>query len=233
MVCIKPPDWGGVVFFVLLAELRPPSLVAVSIMRLKPIIALAMSLGVAAASAATPGVPEIVDITAGISFVQYTIGTQGTYSSSLGNGSIDAPDKLFWVNERNYGGLKSYYIEFDPGVPTTVFATIDFGSAVQHVYSSYDDLVNSQANYGNLNLTYDFVPHTGPELSSDCPSTPMAGMGECIWVSGNTVSFFFGAGSPGDGIRVLVTPVPEPSSFAMLGLGLAGMGVWLRRRRSV
>ena len=46
----------------------------------------------------------------------------------------------------------------------------------------------------------------------------------------NVLTFDFPASDPGDHIRVL-TRVPEPSSLALLALGLSAMGVASRRRR--
>jgi hypothetical protein len=48
--------------------------------------------------------------------------------------------------------------------------------------------------------------------------------------SGNAVTYQTAATSAFDYTRNLTTPVPEPSAAALLLLGLAGLGVWTRRR---
>jgi hypothetical protein len=48
---------------------------------------------------------------------------------------------------------------------------------------------------------------------------------------GNVVTFNFTANDPGDHIRVL-TVVPEPSTYALLATGLAGLALARRRRRA-
>ncbi|HEY5232586.1 MAG TPA: CHRD domain-containing protein [Verrucomicrobiae bacterium] len=47
------------------------------------------------------------------------------------------------------------------------------------------------------------------------------------------VNVFTSSGNYPDGeIRGQITPVPEPSALALLGLGIGGMGVWCHRKRS-
>lgn len=191
---------------------------------LKSITALTLAAACACASAATP--------TANISTPGFTF---QAYSGNapVGNGQVDISNTLFYIDEQTVNGLKSWYIFFDPKGVQTVDATLTFSSSIVSVLTSKEDLDGSNATYG-VDINHDGIFNDystnrfiGPELSGALHGDSIS------WApgGGNTLTLHFNAYDPGDHIRVLVAAVPEPSTYALFGIGLLAL-VAKRRRRS-
>ena len=122
--------------------------------------------------------------------------------------------------------VASHYVFFDPGPTQTMIGSVNFDSDILGVMTSTANLAAS-----------DFLANTGVNYLN--PAARGLEAGDIVTISGpRQVSVNLSASSPGDYIRVLTafspsaTPtVPEPSTFALLGLGLASVGVSVWRRK--
>ncbi|HQT00236.1 PEP-CTERM sorting domain-containing protein [Acidovorax sp.] len=119
--------------------------------------------------------------------------------------------------------INSHMIGFDPEERSAIEATVTFDSEILGVIWVTDSLSATDALLGLPTITYlDNPPfYLGFESPFDMFS-----------VSGNTLTFRAGANKPGDFLRVITAAVPEPSTYAMMGLGLFGVMLAARRRRS-
>lgn len=120
--------------------------------------------------------------------------------------------------------VASHYIFFDPNQGNNMVGTVDFDSDVLAIISST----------GNL-LASDFLANTGVNYLN--PGNRGLEAGDSVTISGvRQILFDTHASSPGDYVRVLTqfspTAVPEPAASALLGIGLAAMGLLAKRSRS-
>lgn len=178
---------------------------------LRPLgLTLALLLGAPAALAAAP---VATALTPGYSFAEYAGATP------VGAGEVDAPDTLFYIDERLIDGLKSWYIFYDGVGLSAVTATLSFDAPIVGVIASYDGLVGS-SQFESGAVSYRYNAFTGLE-----------GRDSASFTQGDTtLSLSFRTLEPGDHIRVL-TAIPEPGSSALMAAGLTAL-LWLARRRS-
>ncbi|MCC6245056.1 MAG: PEP-CTERM sorting domain-containing protein [Gemmatimonadaceae bacterium] len=140
-------------------------------------------------------------------------------NATVGAGAVD--DRVvYYLQEKQIGDLQSWLIFFDPSGTQSVNGTITFGETINSIYTSSDDVNVNKALYRlTPTVTYAGVALTGLE-QDDAAS-----------FAGNTLSIDWTASDPGDHIRVLTNVVPEPSTYALMALGLAAMGAVSRRTR--
>ncbi len=140
----------------------------------------------------------------------------GAGSEPVGIGRVDS-DTLFFIDEKQKDGIKSWYVFFDPACKGTVDAEITFSSAITGFITTRSELESTTATYGKYGVDYEFVKHTGLERKDYIKQ-----------LDEHTLHIHWKAGDPGDHVRVWTTAyaVPEPQTYAMLMAGLilvAGM----------
>jgi hypothetical protein len=178
---------------------------------------LALCTGLAHAADPVPsGLP------AGVSFQEYS------GAAAVGNGHVDTRNVLWYIDEQTVGGLKSWYILFDPAGGQSTSATITFDRPIVDVLDTKAGLDGTNGTYGidvdgdGVLDDYDTSFFIAPELQALDTVSWLAG--------GNTVTIHWNAVDPGDHIRVLVQ-VPEPSTYALFGIGGLVLALATRRRR--
>lgn len=172
----------------------------------------ATAIGLSALAGSAFAIPSATTmLPSSITFEQYA-GTQ-----AIGSGKIDS-NTLFWAQEQTFGTIESFVIFFDPSKTTLVGALLDFGRPIQAVFSTTKDLKGSSV-FESASFDYKYKGNTGLEKGDVVSFAPGSSKLELIWSANNA----------GDAIRVL-TAVPEPSTYAMFGLGLLLVGMIARRR---
>ena len=116
--------------------------------------------------------------------------------------------------------VNSHYVFFDPNLDRTMLGFVDFDTQILGIITGTGSLQTSETFLGNSAVNYIYDPATGLEAE------------DFVSFSGNRLNWNTNASTPGDYIRVLTaaSPVPEPSTLALLALGLAGLGMFSRVR---
>lgn len=182
-----------------------------------------MALALTSADQASAQPTAAIDQTA-FTFVDWlSTGRAGT--ETVGTGAVDTRDVVFYIKEKSVGGFQSWYLFFDPAGTQFVSGLITFETAILQVFATTSEVLTSGATYQlDAGVMYGSVANTGLEDND--------GLG----FLGNVLDIEWTASEPGDHIRVLTAAdpnimVPEPSSFALVAAGFAGLGLLSRRRR--
>ncbi|MFT5718413.1 MAG: hypothetical protein ACJAWS_001914 [Oleiphilaceae bacterium] len=128
-----------------------------------------------------------------------------------------------WSDDYNET-VSSHYVFFDPKKSKTVEGWIQFDGNIIDIIWGRTGLMNTEAQFGLDSVDYQYPRLVGLE-KRDRPGTT------------NDDNFLYiddwKASSPGDHVRVITqaVSVPEPGSFALLALGLAGLAVTRRRNK--
>jgi hypothetical protein len=181
---------------------------------------LALTLTVAGSADAQP----VASLPSGFTFVDW-LSTGRT--ETVGIGSVDTRDVVYYIKEKAVAGFQSWYIFFDPSGTQSVNGSITFDQSIAALYTSTADMLSSGATYQLASgVTYGSATATGLE-GPDAAS-----------YAGNSLSINFVASDPGDHIRVLTavadpSTVPEPAGVALLAAGMLGLVVVGGRKRRV
>jgi hypothetical protein len=123
--------------------------------------------------------------------------------------------------------ISSYYVFFDPGPTEEVIGTVNFDSTVLGIITGTSALASS-----------DFLAAAGVNYLN--PADRGLEAGDSVTISGaQQILFDTVASSPGDYVRVITvgtpetTPAPEPGSAAPMALGVSGLAVFGRKRKSL
>lgn len=187
---------------------------------MKKALIASLFTSLSAVTGAQAAAPVATQLTPGLSFEAYS------GAPRIGSGSIDDNDSLYWVKEAAVDGLQAWTLFYDPTRVRNLSGTITFDQAIAQVITTRAGLRSSNATYG--------IDVDGDGRLNDYANQAAMGLennDSLSWISGTkSISLQWRSADNGDQIRVL-TAVPEPSTYALLALGLGAMGLLLRSRR--
>jgi hypothetical protein len=114
----------------------------------------------------------------------------------------------------SFSGLDLFGLRFDESSTLTVSGTTTFGGAF------------GIANLVGLDSSVNFGTYTLIDGTVDFTNVENVGLANAVGIGGGKLAYFE------HGSLNLVVAVPEPTSFALLGLGIAGWVIFRRRARN-
>ena len=122
-----------------------------------------------------------------------------------------------------FGTTQTARINF---LDTTDYATIDYWSILPTTYTAYDTLGNAFDSFSIGSDTLGTYTFSSVNLISYITWTSGTGYGQ---ISGLSYNY----DGTTDGRNTDINQVPEPSSIALMGLGLVGLGFISRKKKHV
>ena len=131
--------------------------------------------------------------------------------------------------------ISSHMIQWDPSKPYTngnwQHATVNFDAEIIGFIFDDKKLGNTDSLLGATGINYDSFEYRGLE------SDPLTGTNDdyIVFSGGNSFDLHMRASNPGDWVRVITAPVPEPSTLGLMfgGLGLVGLMAFRARKESI
>jgi hypothetical protein len=164
-------------------------------------------------------------IVEGWSFSDYLLTTDFMNGVGVGDGKVDN-DAMYFIKEKQIGNVQSWLIFFDPRGTDNATGTVTFDMPIIGLDKATAAVLGGNATWGNPLVTYLSDNLTGLEMGT--PKNPGP---DSASFSGSVLTFKWRASDPGDHVRVF-TAVPEPSTYALMALGLVGVGAIARRREA-
>jgi hypothetical protein len=184
--------------------------------------AIAATVLSVSAQAADP----VASIVQSWSFSDYLLTTDFANGVGVGDGKVDN-DAMYFIKEKQIGNVQSWLVFFDPKGSDPASGTVTFDLPIIGLDITTAAVLGGNAMWGNSSVTYLSDNLTGLELG-----TPRRPGPDSASFSGNVLTFSWKASDPGDHVRVFTQAVPEPSTYALMALGLVGVGAIARRRKA-
>lgn len=159
------------------------------------------------------------------SIIACPTGNGSTYFAGLNDGGLNftRADAIgFKVSSLDFSFVAPTAGLIDFSVGKLVLTGKDMNGAVVETSMDFSSQVNGQFNFASWNINSAFANTTLKELSVN--ACLFTNSGSCVSSAMNQAQFALD--------NVAIAAVPEPSTYMMMGLGLAGLAAFARRRRT-